>query len=240
MTCASCVQKVERALERVSGVGEASVNLATRTATVRGSATPPGRGLAPLVDAVRRVGYDAHEHTERRSPAGELRAYGVRLAVACAIDGGSALAHVRRSARASWNQKLAWVLTTPVVFFGGWPFLHGGVASGAPRFDHDGHARLARGRVCLRLQRGVGAARTTRPLLRRRGGDRDPDPRRQGVGGPGPLERGRRVDDAARAQASPRHRARRRRRTGQRRSTTYGRVSSWWFEPGSRSPSTAS
>ena len=35
MTCASCVQRVERALVRVPGVQEASVNLATRTATVR-------------------------------------------------------------------------------------------------------------------------------------------------------------------------------------------------------------
>lgn len=39
MTCASCVQKVERALERVPGVGGASVNLATRTATVHASST---------------------------------------------------------------------------------------------------------------------------------------------------------------------------------------------------------
>ena len=66
MTCASCVQRVERALEDVPGVDTASVNLATRTATVIG-----GRegSLAPLVDAVRRVGYGAREHTERRSPA---------------------------------------------------------------------------------------------------------------------------------------------------------------------------
>ncbi len=37
MTCASCVQKVESALGRVDGVDAAAVNLATRTATIRGS-----------------------------------------------------------------------------------------------------------------------------------------------------------------------------------------------------------
>ncbi|HVD69538.1 MAG TPA: cation transporter, partial [Actinomycetota bacterium] len=37
MTCASCVQKVERALGDVDGVQAAAVNLATRTAIVRGA-----------------------------------------------------------------------------------------------------------------------------------------------------------------------------------------------------------
>ena len=36
MTCASCVGRVERALRKVPGVSEASVNLATERATVRG------------------------------------------------------------------------------------------------------------------------------------------------------------------------------------------------------------
>ena len=34
MTCASCVGRVERALQQLPGVQEASVNLATETATV--------------------------------------------------------------------------------------------------------------------------------------------------------------------------------------------------------------
>ena len=35
MTCAACVTRVERALRRVPGVEDASVNLATETAQVR-------------------------------------------------------------------------------------------------------------------------------------------------------------------------------------------------------------
>ncbi|GAA3274646.1 hypothetical protein GCM10020258_52900 [Sphingomonas yabuuchiae] len=38
MTCASCVGRVERALKAVPGVVEASVNLATERATIRGAA----------------------------------------------------------------------------------------------------------------------------------------------------------------------------------------------------------
>jgi Cu+-exporting ATPase len=56
MTCASCVARVEKALQRVPGVVEASVNLATNQATVTylaGVVAPP-----ELHDAVRAAGYD--------------------------------------------------------------------------------------------------------------------------------------------------------------------------------------
>lgn len=54
MTCASCVGRVERALRTVPGVTEASVNLATERATVKGSVD-----VATLVEAVAGVGYEA-------------------------------------------------------------------------------------------------------------------------------------------------------------------------------------
>ncbi|NWG73719.1 MAG: copper ion binding protein, partial [Rubrivivax sp.] len=54
MTCASCVGRVEKALLAVGGVGAASVNLATETATVQAA----GVGVQALADAVRRAGYD--------------------------------------------------------------------------------------------------------------------------------------------------------------------------------------
>ena len=129
MTCASCVQRVERALERVPGVEEASVNLATRTATVRASGErPPGATLDPLVAAVRRVGYGAREHTEQRSPADEARAYAVRLAVAIPLT-VAVLWLTFVAPHASWSQDLALLLTTPVVFYAGWPFLRAAARS---------------------------------------------------------------------------------------------------------------
>ena len=56
MTCASCVGRVERALQRVPGVLEASVNLATERARVRTAGAPD---LGTLLAAVRAAGYTA-------------------------------------------------------------------------------------------------------------------------------------------------------------------------------------
>ncbi len=123
MTCASCVHRVERALERVPGVEGASVNLATRTATVRGEEGGlPEETLGPLVDAVRGVGYGARAHTERRSPADEARSYAIRLAVAVPLT-VAVLWLTFAVPHAALSQQLAWVLATPVVFYSGWPFL---------------------------------------------------------------------------------------------------------------------
>lgn len=54
MTCASCVGRVERALRKVPGVSEASVNLATERATVRGVAPSEA-----LIAAIAKAGYEA-------------------------------------------------------------------------------------------------------------------------------------------------------------------------------------
>ena len=54
MTCASCVARVERALEKVPGAEQASVNLATETATV--AVNPERARLADLFAAVERGG----------------------------------------------------------------------------------------------------------------------------------------------------------------------------------------
>ncbi|MEL6614584.1 MAG: heavy metal translocating P-type ATPase, partial [Bacteroidota bacterium] len=56
MTCASCVGRVERALNAVPGVTSASVNLATERATVTGTA-----GVPELVAAIAGTGYEARE-----------------------------------------------------------------------------------------------------------------------------------------------------------------------------------
>ena len=54
MTCASCVTRVERALQAVPGVATASVNLATERATITGAAD-----VGLLVKAVEAAGYEA-------------------------------------------------------------------------------------------------------------------------------------------------------------------------------------
>ncbi|MCK8784610.1 heavy metal translocating P-type ATPase [Roseomonas sp. NAR14] len=66
MTCASCVGRVERALRRVPGVLEASVNLATERAHLRVVA---GTAVETLAAAVERAGYSVRGLDEAEAPA---------------------------------------------------------------------------------------------------------------------------------------------------------------------------
>ena len=64
MTCASCVSRVEKALNTVPGVKDASVNLATEKATVR---IVSGTPTLALEDAVRAAGYEVRRITADHS-----------------------------------------------------------------------------------------------------------------------------------------------------------------------------
>jgi Cu+-exporting ATPase len=66
MTCASCVNRIERFLNKTPGVAEATVNLATEMATIR--YLPDTAGRAELVAAIEAAGYEV------RSQAGEVPA----------------------------------------------------------------------------------------------------------------------------------------------------------------------
>src|SRR3954447_4196429 len=59
MTCASCVRRVEKAIARVPGVDNVTVNLATERASV--SYDPGQTNLNEIAGAVRRVGYDVED-----------------------------------------------------------------------------------------------------------------------------------------------------------------------------------
>jgi P-type Cu+ transporter len=117
MTCASCVQKVEKALGRVPGVEAAAVNLATRTARVRGVDQ-----IEPLLRAVTSAGYGAHAHEGELDPSAEARSMISRLSVAAPLT-LAVLVLTFLVPHAAWGEKAAWFLATPVVFYGGWPFL---------------------------------------------------------------------------------------------------------------------
>jgi P-type Cu+ transporter len=73
MTCAACVQRVEKALRKVPGVLEATVNLATERASV--TYLPATTGLAQLKRAVRESGYGKdRSDVEREAKEKEVRA----------------------------------------------------------------------------------------------------------------------------------------------------------------------
>ncbi len=82
MTCAACARTVERQLAHSPGVGKASVNFATRTASV--SFNPAQTGIEKLVAAVEEVGYEVPLESQEISQAAEARALRTRL-IAAAI-----------------------------------------------------------------------------------------------------------------------------------------------------------
>lgn len=118
MTCASCVTRVERVLKRQEGVSEATVNLASRTATVQ--AVSPD--LDSLVLAVEKAGYGARLHVHQPSTRDEVRQYAARLIVAVALT-VPILWLTFVSPDLEWGMWAAWVLATPVQFYAGWPFI---------------------------------------------------------------------------------------------------------------------
>jgi len=100
MTCASCVNRIERFLRQTPGVEEATVNLATEVATIR--YLPHLAGRAELVEAVEAAGYDVRQapeiegdrtlaeeaDAEAADRADEARRLLVRAAVSLAIAAG--------------------------------------------------------------------------------------------------------------------------------------------------------
>ncbi len=145
MTCASCVLRVERALQAVEGVDSAAVNLASQKATVD---VVGDTDLAALEKAVRSAGYgvtlprsdasteDGRTH-ETIAPAGfdaEARALrrDLLLAVALALPVMLlSMLPMLPGVRASWplgmaeTNALLLVLTTPVLLFPGRRFYAG-------------------------------------------------------------------------------------------------------------------
>jgi Cu+-exporting ATPase len=96
MTCASCVAQITRAIKKVPGVEDASVNLATEQATVEHSADLSAN---LLVAAIEKAGYDASVVVDREDDAdaerreaeirrrGRLLAFGVALFVPTLVLG---------------------------------------------------------------------------------------------------------------------------------------------------------
>ncbi|WP_156628778.1 heavy metal translocating P-type ATPase [Mycobacterium sp. 1274756.6] len=122
MTCASCAARVERGLNRLEGV-RATVNLAIERAHVDHD---PSVSPADLIRAVESAGYQAAvaggddgEHDEPDVPADQLRP---RL-IGSAVLGIPVvvLSMVMAWQFPGWDW-LAFALTTPVVFWGGYPF----------------------------------------------------------------------------------------------------------------------
>ncbi len=128
MTCASCSSRVEKALAKVPGVLEASVNLATEQATVK---LTQGTSAAALIAAVERAGYGA----QLPLPSGEAPAAPVRMlpdwwpvALAMGLSLPLIVPMLGSLFGAHWMLPgwLQWLLATPVQFWLGARFYRAG------------------------------------------------------------------------------------------------------------------
>ena len=129
MTCAACSARVQRALEKSTGVDSANVNLLTSTATV--SYHPDQVAVEQLLEAIRRTGYGAElpardatleEHAKAldRERAEEVQSLGRKVIVA-GIAAAATMALMPFShghGAGTWLWVLL-VLTLPSVFWAG-------------------------------------------------------------------------------------------------------------------------
>ena len=120
MTCASCVRRIERKLNKLDGV-EATVNFATERATVH---CDPSVSVDELVSAVEAAGYQAHPvdesgHHHHDEPISVLRR---RLTLAVALTAPLAVIAMIAPLQFTGWEWVALVLATPVVFWSGLGF----------------------------------------------------------------------------------------------------------------------
>jgi Cu+-exporting ATPase len=127
MTCASCVGRVEKALRKVPGVQQASVNLATESARI--TFEPSGQMEARLRRAVRDAGYEPRSAEasidEERSPWAGF----APVAAGIVLSAPLVVPMVGELLGAHWMMLPAWLqflLATPVQFILGARFYKAG------------------------------------------------------------------------------------------------------------------
>jgi Cu+-exporting ATPase len=145
MTCASCVARVEKALERIPGVEAASVNLATEQAKVRlesGSTT----SVDEIINLVQKTGYGAKISSPhcQLTPNPNHTFWGSdglgRVLLSFALSAPLFLPMLFMPFGIHWALTPKWqiLLATPVQFFLGWRFYKAGfksVLAGAGNMD---------------------------------------------------------------------------------------------------------
>jgi len=143
MTCANCAATIERRLNKIDGVLDATVNLATEHATVKYVLGVVTR--ADLVAAVQQAGYgvvdvegdeETAEDAEAAAREAEIRHQKRRFLVGAAFSlplflfsMGRDFAILGQWSHAVWVNWLFLLLATPVQFYVGWDYYTGGYKS---------------------------------------------------------------------------------------------------------------
>jgi Cu+-exporting ATPase len=133
MSCASCVNRIERFLRKTPGVAEANVNLATEVATI--TYLPEIAGLDELARAIEAAGYEVRQlpkstaggqaglieeaDAEAAERAREQRSLGLSAAVALVVA-ALAMGLMYAPSLPVTMEQLAWVLVGPATFVQFW------------------------------------------------------------------------------------------------------------------------
>ncbi|AYR23759.1 heavy metal translocating P-type ATPase [Herbaspirillum rubrisubalbicans] len=129
MSCASCVMRVEKALKKIPGVTEVSVNLATERASIAAAQTVPP---ATLIAAIEKAGYQAHQHIPEQSAAPSSAQPTLPswwpVALSAALSLPLVLPMLLAPLGVTWSLPplWQWLLATPVQFWLGWRFYYAG------------------------------------------------------------------------------------------------------------------
>ena len=132
MTCAACSARVEKRLNKLTGVQEATVNLATGRATVQ--YMPGLTDPTTLRQTIEKLGYgaswveDVDQDQEGQARQQEIRRQMIRLGVATILS--LPLGWMMLAMLSGWHQYMLdpWLqmaLATPVQFWSGWQFYRG-------------------------------------------------------------------------------------------------------------------
>ena len=137
MTCASCVARLEKVLNKVPGVTGASVNLATEKARITSLGVP----VATLIAAVQKAGFEASapEAKDSGKPASALPGWWP-VATSAALSLPLVVPMLGMLAGADWMLPgwLQWLLATPIQFWLGARFYRAGwnaVKAGSGNMD---------------------------------------------------------------------------------------------------------
>jgi Cu+-exporting ATPase len=136
MTCASCVGRVEKALDKIPGVEAASVNLATEQARIRLNASSPTT-IEEVIAAVQKTGYEAQLSRPHAVATGKPSQYfwgsdGLgRVLLGFTLSAPLFLPMLLMPFGIHWELSPKWqlLLASPVQFFLGWRFYKSGLKS---------------------------------------------------------------------------------------------------------------
>ena len=121
MTCAACATRISKGLGKLDGVDRADVNLAAARATV--VFDPDVVDTAALTAKIESLGYTVPEEDRHaEAEAAYVKVLGRRLLVATVLTVPTLLISMIPALMFDGWQWVAFVLTTPVVFYSGWGF----------------------------------------------------------------------------------------------------------------------